>query len=169
MKIIQISWWSPVNNFKRKGSTNCYRSPSRWIFHVTTDKKEKRKGRKKVDNIKIKIIIYAHLSTCLVIVHISQSAYKLPTKRKSGAQSRPISHQHSLSPALTRKVVSFVIWLQLCVFLCTELFGTKNSLEVIRTTISMLTISPGFLLRLTVKFYPVFILVVVVIHAIHDM
>lgn len=89
-------------------------------------KKKRKKGRKKVDNIKNKIIIYAHLSTCLVIAHISQSAYKLPTKRKSGAQSRPISH-HSLSPALNRKVVSFVIWLRLCVFLCTELFGTKNS------------------------------------------
>jgi hypothetical protein len=45
----------------------------------------------------------------------------------------------------------------------------QKTLEVIRTTISMLSISPGFLLRLTVKFYPVFILVVVVIHAIHDM
>lgn len=131
-------------------------------------KKKRTKGRKKVDSIKITIIIYAHLSTFLVIAHISQSAYKLPTKRKSGAQSRPISH-HSLSPALSWKVVSFVIWLRLCVFLCTELLGTKNSLEVIRTTISMLTISPGFLLRLTGKFYPVFILVVVVIHAIHDM
>lgn len=54
-------------------------------------------------------------------------------------------------------------------FFCVRNYLVQKTLEVIRTTISMLTISPGFLLRLTVKFYPVFILVVVVIHAIHDM
>jgi hypothetical protein len=68
-------------------------------------KKKRKKGRKKVDNIKNKIIIYAHLSTCLVIAHISQSAYKLPTKRKSGAQSRP--HQSSLSLSRTHPKSGF--------------------------------------------------------------